>query len=188
MVSAFPDNLASLAASPSVLLIFERRLAAGAYLMLNPVVAYRRTTVNDVREEVLTTAAIQGHFGVRWVANPEAPVEVGLAHVVTPGYSRATFEGKRFRAENPEQGVDSGAIWSETTEHTYGIGLGNSLVVERLLVDRLWLRIAVDLLAMNYSVTELEAVYEDDLAEDDDSSKVYVGFEPGTSLTLRLAF
>ena len=169
------------------LVLFERRLGRGVFLMLEPEIYYRNELVDDIEEEDRKTGRLDVLTGVRWVANPGGVVEVGMAHLIDGSYRRATHTGEFYRQGNDE--VESGQFWGTSTTNEYGIGLRNSLVAERELVDRLWLRVSASLLYLGYGTGDLELVYEaDNLVEKDDVRVFAVGFVPIASLTLRLAF
>jgi len=151
---------------------FERRLTRGVFAIVQPEFAY----VQSKRAQAERT----GHSGflnikggVRWVINPNAPVEVGLSHVLYASLRDDTYE----YASN---------VWAKSKSKS--VGVDTSLVAERMLLPQLWVRVAVSMLTASWSQTTTTLEPNDTYSLDGVSRSFGVQLTVSPSLSLRLAF
>ena len=173
-------------------LLFERRLSPHLHLMFQPLLNYRKARqeqYDDPAEEaVVEELRMALEAGIRWVANPGAAVEVGMSHVLAAGFNQLVVDASRNTIVPGTNNFEADQLV---------LGLANSLIAERQLVPRLWLRMGVGLVGVSYaSTTIVEHVEEEDEAtgevveaeHESSESAVLVGLTPSFALQLRLAF
>ncbi len=173
-------------------LLFERRLSDSLHLLFQASVAYQKSRMNFSGpandDGTFEELGYQFEGGIRWVAKPGSPVEIGMSHVLSISNYQAISEGA------PNMYLP-GIGDAELDEWT--IGLSNSFIAERRLIPHLWLRMGVGLVGLRYRTAKLieyqevedEATGEiSETNEESDSTGFHVGLTPSFALQLRLTF
>jgi hypothetical protein len=120
--------------------------------------------------------------GVRWVANPEGVVEVGMAHVVYYAWGQSTTKTQGATIINA-------STTNGSTATTATFGTATAIVAERKLLPQLWLRVGATVLrasgsksAVDYKMPNGGHMPSDEVQQ----FNIRFSFEP--MLSLRLAF
>jgi hypothetical protein len=149
----------------------ERRLTKGTFLLVQPEILYVRGT-GPINERTSYVHAFTLSAGIRWVLNPDAPVEVGMAHA---------FQVNSISAGDETDGIGS-------TSKSSGLGISTALVVERKLLSQLWLRVAANWLSANLAKTTQHTETSEGGNSDVAMHSLTVRFTISPSLSLRLEF
>ncbi|HEY5961992.1 MAG TPA: hypothetical protein VIV60_35785 [Polyangiaceae bacterium] len=182
----YASNLGMLSgsgASPliSPLAFLEYRLDTALRVFVQPEFYYSQNKFENETKSRYSGGYSVG-VGLRWIANPKGLVEVGMAHMLYVASSS-------YRAPTTLIPTNSGvaqSAWATPTTETFGTA--TALVAERMLLPRLWLRVAATMFRAYLAKTTVteEVENRESNSSHSNSASIRFGFEP--SLSLRLAF
>ena len=169
--------------TPTPIAFLERRLARGAFALIQAEGVYSKTTLPTSSNE-REAGGFAVEPGIRWILKPGAPVELGMAHVVY----YAQYETTTTASDSVVTATNSSVLVSASHARSSTFGTATALVAERELIPQLWVRVGATFLRAYSSKTIVKYDAQGTTVPDVEAHAVGVrlGFEP--SLSLRLAF
>jgi hypothetical protein len=176
-------------AAPSIRasVFLERRLWNHVYFLFQPDFDYRKyyRGSSDAKSSLMvdrsTSAGLSA--GLRWVANPGAPVELGMTHLIDADWTYATASGPRYRTV---EGTTS--AHTNVTMFAYDIGVSTGVVAEYKLMSQLWLRIHVAFLRAAFGKARVKYVDDDSSSSLDTDGNFNLSLFAAPRLELRLTW
>ena len=171
-------------------LLLERRLGPSFHLLLQPLGSYSKLNLDNgssgIDDGSVEQLSLGVEGGLRWVGNPGGIVELGMSHLLHLTY-------RRLVSENALNVILPGLANAEFDQVI--VGMSNSLIAERELIKRLWLRMGVGLVGFQHAsqktIEHIEVTNESGFESEEEERKeneFRLGLTPSFALQLRLAF